>query len=719
MQTYSTHEEVLEVLHRQGSDRITLEVLQDHASLIDDWRDAEGEHYPCLAFQNGVRWFFDKERRPTRQTQHGPQPVKCLAPAGSRALLAPVKDGEPGDLEDIEDPVLIEGERDWLTAVSIGLTNAVCIGGVDNLEDHQKRILGQKRNVVLLFDNDEPGRRAAHQIAAEVLTSGAKKARIAFPGVAGADLTDWIHSLTPGVELDACLELIRQADSIGKREAKQILKEAEQQAEASKPEPSDEFVSNEGDPVALVWVPPDPQVPHRTEGGYAAFLRYDVERSKKNGILVTEEHRKWEPGDPKDPDLEASHGMYGAPKGPHAQQGKAPVVPIGGETFEKRITVLPSGADEHGTSEELFDHLVDLINRYFVIDEPFIHAMAAYAMLTYRYRDAEFEVLPYIRVMGRGGSGKTRFLRIMRELCYRSIFVTGMRPVHLYRILKHMSSSVTMVFEEFNINDRSEENREFVNMLNAGNQSDTYVPRMTGRNFEDIEYLPLFCPKILTMKDEFTDEGLIRRFFSARTGQMEVPESKRFEKLPEEFYRECAQLRRKLLGWRFAKFGQPAPEIDKSFADGIEPGIWQTFYPAICMVPSSRPDSINKILSLATNRQENLKLARETDQDAVLIEAIGHLAATEGHGERAHVEHVVRDLLAEDPRERWTQQDVLRRIRNLELTLRRTKQTVAGIRRNVWVVLVDEKWHEEAKRRSAGIAEVAEERGRTAPEGIM
>lgn len=146
--------------------------LENHPALLERLRDLRGWR-PDAIFEIGLG--FDGERivMPVRDRD-----LKLLGAVrylpgkraeGVRKLLAPK--GMPRDLfpppESLPDDAtiwLLEGEPDSVSALGIGL-RGTAVPGVNGWKgDWSSRFAG--RNVVVCFDCDEPGRRAADKVAA-------------------------------------------------------------------------------------------------------------------------------------------------------------------------------------------------------------------------------------------------------------------------------------------------------------------------------------------------------------------------------------------------------------------------------------------------------------------------------------------------------------------------------------------------------------------------
>jgi len=709
--TYPTHEDVLRVLHAQGSKWITLEVLEAHTRIERDWLTAEGgdETYPRIGFNNGVSWFFDKDRRPDMKHGSGKQKTHCAG--GVRRTLL-------GDLEK-DTLILFEGERDWLTALSLGFDNAICAGGILNLDEHQFQQLAQKAEVVVFFDNDEEGVNGAKIVAARLQDHGCLAAKWVVPPIDG-DFSEWVEGFEDDPRGTVLHRMTSQAERLKKADAKKILNAG---TKAKKKDdivehPSDEFTTSSGDLVTSVWRPTDPEHPHHVDlGGKAVFVRHDLAASEKAGSLIVDYISRYTEAPTETDEFDEVPEIYGGGQRAksHAPDRPPVVVPLGGQTVSDRIMVLPSGAREHGSSEKLWDDVVELIEKYFVCAPAFVHAMAAYTFLTYRYRDARFEVIPYLRVIGQAGSGKTRFARIMKELCFRSLFVTGMRSHHIYRIITGFNAGATLVFEEFDMGTRGEEKMEWTRILNAGNQYGVKIPRMGGKNFSDVEYFDIFGPKVISMHEEFDDEGLARRCFGVVLGKMEVPKEKYFAALPNIFYQETAILRERLLGWRFAKRGLPTRTLGEELQAGIKGEVWQTVFPMLAMVPAARPEATAAILGLAQKSQAQMKLVRATSPVAQVLEST--IYAHDDDRGWTELQNVLTELQLRDPNARWTTQKVNKCLREAGLTPRRTMKKIGE---HIWVVDIDDTFRGAVATYKLEIEQLAQENAReTAPQEIM
>lgn len=101
---------------------------------------------------------------------------------------------------------VVEGEQDVETLRAIGLVGTCNAGGAGKWQEQFGRLLDGKR-VVVIPDNDKPGREHAAKVM-ESLTNAAAKAILALPGPEKSDVTDWLEGAGTKARL---LELSEQA----------------------------------------------------------------------------------------------------------------------------------------------------------------------------------------------------------------------------------------------------------------------------------------------------------------------------------------------------------------------------------------------------------------------------------------------------------------------------------------------------------------------------
>jgi hypothetical protein len=109
--------------------------------------------------------------------------------------------------------------------------------------------------------------------------------------------------------------------------------------------------------------------------------------------------------------------------------GDTRLVPFspGNNLIKNEAVLLPSEPKIYGSEAELVSEIQQLIHRYVDFDPAFEKVATYYVLLSWLY-DA-FNELPYLRLRGDYGSGKTRALLILGSLCYKGFFASGASTV--------------------------------------------------------------------------------------------------------------------------------------------------------------------------------------------------------------------------------------------------------------------------------------------------
>lgn len=239
------------------------------------------------------------------------------------------------------------------------------------------------------------------------------------------------------------------------------------------------------------------------------------------------------------------------------------------------VILLPSKPEEYGTEAELVHEIQSFIHRYVDISPRFERIASHYVLFSWIY-DC-FNELPYLRLRGDYGSGKTRFLLTVGALCYKPIFASGASTVSpIFHILDAFRG--TLIFDEADFRF-SDKNADIVKILNNGNMRG--MPVLRTEMIQNREFNPrafhVYGPKIVATRGHYQDRALESRFITEEMGakklRSDIPIS-----LAEDYKVEALRLRNKLLLYRFRTFGKKA--IAGRFIDAtIEPRLNQIFAP--------------------------------------------------------------------------------------------------------------------------------------------
>ncbi|MDP3779324.1 MAG: hypothetical protein Q8R30_04755 [bacterium] len=280
------------------------------------------------------------------------------------------------------------------------------------------------------------------------------------------------------------------------------------------------------------------------------------------------------------------------------------------------VVLFPSQAEDYGTEGMLVGEVQGFIHRYVDVSPLFEQIAAYYVLFTWIYDS--FNELPYLRVRGDMGSGKTRFLLTVGSLCYKPIFASGASTVSpLFRLLHIFRGTLIIDEGDFRFSD---EKAEVIKILNNGNARGFPVLRSessTGKEFSPRAY-QVYGPKLVATRGFFQDKALESRCLTEEMGHRRLRQD-----IPLNFTgqhtEEARQLRGKLLMFRFRNFRQKP--INPALVDHtLEPRLNQVFVPLLSMIEDEHArDGLKRI---AREYQKQLISDRGLDAEAQVLEIL-------------------------------------------------------------------------------------------------
>jgi hypothetical protein len=242
--------------------------------------------------------------------------------------------------------------------------------------------------------------------------------------------------------------------------------------------------------------------------------------------------------------------------------------------------VLPSGVSEAGGKAELLADIKMFIHRYASLTPVFEDIAAHYVLLSWVY-DA-FNESPYLRLAGQYGSGKTRVLLVLGSLAYKGFFASGASTVSpIFHVLHEFGG--TLLLDEGDLR-ASDATADLVKILNNGTMKGLPVLRTMANRYRELnpQAFRVFGPKIVAMRERFTDDALESRFLTENMDECSIRSDIPIH-LPDEMKAEALMLRNRLLAWRFA--ARNTVRIDPTLAiPGLSPRGNQMALPLLSLV---------------------------------------------------------------------------------------------------------------------------------------
>jgi len=288
--------------------------------------------------------------------------------------------------------------------------------------------------------------------------------------------------------------------------------------------------------------------------------------------------------------------------------------------------LLPSRPVEYGFKHELLADIRAFLHRYVDLSPIFMEIAAHYVLLSWVYD--RFNEVPYLRLRGEYGTGKTRALTAIGSLCYKPFFASGASTVSpIFHTLDAFGG--TLILDEADL-PFSDARAELVKILNNGNMRGMPVLRSVQNRHKEFNpsAFKVFGPKIIAMRESFEDKALESRFLTEETGARPLRHDIPIH-LPDSLKIEALELRNRLLHFRLCEFFKI--ETDSSaLTAGIEPRLNQITLPLLSLVDDQGLRGQMQSAFLAQN--ENVLAARRETAEAGVV--VATLAAFVASGSR-------------------------------------------------------------------------------------
>lgn len=284
--------------------------------------------------------------------------------------------------------------------------------------------------------------------------------------------------------------------------------------------------------------------------------------------------------------------------------------------IKHKVVLFPSNIEEYGDEEQLLIEIRAYIHRYVDISERFERIASYYVLLSWLHDG--FNELPYLRLRGDYGSGKTRFLLTVGSLCYKPIFASGASTVSpIFHIIDAFGGTLVLDEGDFRLSD---EKAEITKILNNGNVRGLPVPRTEINRAGEFNprAFSVFGPKIIATRGYYRDPALESRFITEEVGgrrlRKDIPIN-----LPSQASEEAETLRNKLLLFRFRNHGKK-PIVGELADRRIEARVNQIFVPLLSVIGNEavRTD----VQALAAEYHHELVAARGMEIEAELLTVI-------------------------------------------------------------------------------------------------
>jgi len=304
-----------------------------------------------------------------------------------------------------------------------------------------------------------------------------------------------------------------------------------------------------------------------------------------------------------------------------------------------KVVLFPSEPEEYGTEAELVSRVRDFIHRFVDLSSDFEEIATYYVLFTWVY-DA-FDEVPYVRVRGGYGSGKTRFLLTVGSLCYKPIFASAASTVSpLFRLMDSFRGTLILDESDFRYSD---EKSEVVKILNHGNSRGFPILRTEvsqKREFDPKAY-SVFGPKLIATRGWFQDRALESRCLTEDMRPTKLRAGVPLN-LDESFRTEARTIRNQLLLYRMRHF-KDARRLGRAGVRDLEPRLEQIFGPLLSVIDDTA--ARERLAGVLKRMNEELREERRESVEAEVLDVIRSLV-TKGPDTRLSIQDITNEFSA-------------------------------------------------------------------------
>lgn len=314
-------------------------------------------------------------------------------------------------------------------------------------------------------------------------------------------------------------------------------------------------------------------------------------------------------------------------------------IPIANQLLTRGAICLAREPMEYGTASSLVGEVEGYIHEWVDTSRENEQILALYALMTWLYEKCP--AVPIINFRGAAGTGKSRFLEVMHQLCFRAMKASGaLTSAAIFRTADLWKG--TLCINEGDLGYGAETSA-MVKLLNQRYEPNCPVWRSNIDTLEP-QCFACFGPTIITTRAIFADDALESRCITIATREntRDVPYN-----LDERFYAQGLELRNKLLLFRLRNLASFKNDPRIRFT-GLGPRLNQILQPMASIAQAQAPELMPAIEMIAGGIARTQTIAASESLDGLIVRAFYFL---EQEGKEAIDAGAIHDKIAELGRE--------------------------------------------------------------------
>lgn len=271
---------------------------------------------------------------------------------------------------------------------------------------------------------------------------------------------------------------------------------------------------------------------------------------------------------------------------------------------------------------ELFTRMRDHLHRYIDASERDYELFVYYALYSWYFQKCN--TTPYIRFIGDTGKGKSRFLKVISNLCFYPIRASGASSISGIMRFKERWMG-TLQIDESDL--RGDQSDKLIKYLNLGFEKENYLLLTDKNELSKVHLFDPFGPKIIAMRQPFLDtatEGRCLSFSPDETTRKDIP-----PELPARYAEEVAELRALIARFTLEHWSEISEDSMLSCSGkGIEGRLKQMARP-LSVILTLFPDGQERFTEYLNARQKEIKRTRAESSEGMMFNYVLSLAQGE------------------------------------------------------------------------------------------
>lgn len=282
---------------------------------------------------------------------------------------------------------------------------------------------------------------------------------------------------------------------------------------------------------------------------------------------------------------------------------------------------LPSSFTDYGSPVELYERIKKYLVEYSQLDDGFVTLSSVYVLLTWVYD--RFRTVPYLRAIGLPGTGKSRFLEVMSNICYKGVFCAGaVSTSAMFRLIDATRGTLVLDEAEF---ENSQAYAEITRILNGGHSKGGVVTKSEpgGKKGSFVSRsFAVFGPKVFATRTRFGDQALESRCLTKAF--LPLASTDKPVHLPMDFETKSIELRNQLLQFRadyFLKISDDPESVSKIKS----PRLKQVCLALTSIAKQILPEVYEELVSFLESYEDELTIWQGSNDESDVLLCIANL----------------------------------------------------------------------------------------------